>query len=202
MYCRYQSGTPPNCRSECLVVLRCQSPRLIHVAALLQFVGMVNIYDIVTAVCFKNAFNFKEDLLSHLSDSDFQKMENLEVLSQPLTSCLGLSDESKNFVNLKSSDNLSCALQLFSLGMHRILVQFPDRSLLTQDAHSPTGYARILSQTDVVRFIHMNANSPDILPTLNRTLVESGLVASFAPSKQNVAVLSICIDVVRCVSMD
>jgi len=155
-----------------------------------EFIGMVNIYDIVSAICFRTAFKLGDDALRHLSEQEWAKIENAEVFSHPVSSCLGISEEGKNFEVLKSTDNLTKAIHIFGLGIHRVLVHFVGVSALSQDFETQ-GYYRVLSQTDVLRFLHVNCSTPEVFPLMRRSLIESGMIASSAPSKLSAAVVTV-----------
>lgn len=154
-----------------------------------EYMGMVNLFDLATAVAFNSLFkNMDEHAIESLSEEHGTNLHEDQVFQTPLVHFLGLSEESKSLWVYNSSDSLRDLLDVFSKGVHRVLVRFPGRS--TIDPQATQGhYDRVLSQSDVVRFLHTNAALAAFLPVMESSLEELHLAST--KSSDNNTVVSV-----------
>ena len=148
-----------------------------------RYVGVINLLDIATAICFQPVFEqFSEENLPQVSEAEFQKLRRLHIFKEPVVSLLGLSDESKNAPVFQAADNLKGLLNVFDHGFHRALVMFngpnqlqPSVSASSETTPSDNTYTRMVSQTDVVRFLHANSNDLALKNMMDKPLKQLGL---------------------------
>lgn len=120
------------------------------------FAGVVNIIDIMTYFT-AFALNFSE------LNSDQWFTEVLFKLDVPLGSMLGCSPESKSGLwEYNTDDKLKDVYHTLILGVHRVLVQGPERPI-----------TRLLSQTDVIRFLCHKLNR---IPCVDETIEQLKLI--------------------------
>jgi len=135
------------------------------------FRGMVNMWDIVTAVCFNELFEEYDDEkidANQLNDDIFDEAMKMDVFKLPVKNVLGISEESKTLWVYDSTASLSQLMEAFTSGLHRALVRTKANSL------SPQDYL-IVSQTDVIRFL-LSTNSAAAAKLLEQPLSATSAV--------------------------
>ena len=120
----------------------------------LPFIGIVNVWDIVTVTCFQGVFDQYDDEkldIDILNDPIFSDALSLAVFDKPISDIVGsVSEEGKTLWVYDWDETLDKLLEAFSKGVHRVLIRgLPDEG----PAHESAEY-RFLSQTDVIRFLY------------------------------------------------
>jgi len=110
-------------------------------------VGTISVTDLTIAIAFQECFAQLEDeprKIEDLNKEGFDKLLKTSVFSAKAVDFLGLSSESKRVWEYEAKEPVDTVLELFSKGVHRVLVRQED------------GKLRILSQSDIVDYLKDN----------------------------------------------
>jgi len=116
------------------------------------FYAIANIVDLLTAFAFQPVFGtFDTD--SSLKELKEETLATLvatqtKVLKSPVSNYVGLSSESKTLWAFDEKESLSRILDIFSVGVHRVLVSHKSRE---------NNYWSFVSQTDVLRYLKVQS---------------------------------------------
>mmetsp|Transcript_30531 Transcript_30531/g.76617 ORF Transcript_30531/g.76617 Transcript_30531/m.76617 type:complete len:312 (+) Transcript_30531:102-1037(+) len=122
-----------------------------------KYVAIVDLLEIMTYVAFASYFKGP--------DGTAKPQLNKLDLSLPVEEVTGLSEESKTLWVRKSTDTLPDVLELLSKGVHRLLVENDDDKTV-----------KLLTQTDVVRFLVARQDHPAVRAKCDETLQNARLV--------------------------
>jgi CBS domain-containing protein len=135
-----------------------------------DFVGITNVADIALFIAWGSVDVVRSKQSKEGSEpmADVERLEpRLGFADRPIVEVF-ISDETSFFRVFDASDSLYGVLEPFSKGYHRALVK------LTPQASKPEDY-RLLTQTDIVRFLMTNYARLD-WSLLSQTVAEAGLV--------------------------
>eukprot|EP00298_Acanthocystis_sp_HF-20_P010615 c18948_g1_i1.p1 GENE.c18948_g1_i1~~c18948_g1_i1.p1 ORF type:complete len:327 (-),score=125.94 c18948_g1_i1:64-1044(-) len=127
-----------------------------------KFVGFISIIDIVN-FCMEDG----ERMQKRGRSSPRAPQEMFSDLLSEITL------DGSQFDVLESDSNLEEVLRYFTLGWHRVLVADPSAA-----ENTPSGF--VISQSDVLNFLHENSNQVESIVT--KTLQEHGFLSHDAPS--------------------
>jgi hypothetical protein len=133
-------------------------------------VGITNVADIALFIAWGSVDVVRSKQSKEGSEpmADVERLEpRLGFADRPIVEVF-ISDETSFFRVFDASDSLYGVLEPFSKGYHRALVK------LTPQASKPEDY-RLLTQTDIVRFLMTNYARLD-WSLLSQTVAEAGLV--------------------------
>jgi CBS domain-containing protein len=119
-----------------------------------EFRSFLSITDLCTFIAFRSYDPAHPDSTAH-----FVKETNLK---EPLTSVIGLTEEDQSLWTFKPDEPLGKAIEFFSKGVHRALVELG------------AGEYTVLTQTDVVKFLY--ANSDKLGEVMGKTVKDLHLV--------------------------
>jgi CBS domain-containing protein len=123
-----------------------------------EFIGIANMIDILRYVAF---FDFKDGKVA----------ESFQNGTISCASLLSLDQESQGLWIASVTDSLDDLLEYFSKGVHRILVRLPATS---DESESEI---RLVTQTDIVRFLCSNVNEiKKQVHLIDRSVKEIGLI--------------------------
>jgi len=123
-----------------------------------KYIGLLDYFDIMCYVAFGS---FKNQLIQ----SDF---ENVSFGRQRVEDFLAISREGRKIWRFNTDDSLESVLETFTKGVHRILVNKPVKAKRTKEQKY---HHRILSQSDVVKFLYDWASNNEI-PLMRRRVDE------------------------------
>lgn len=153
-----------------------------------DYVGVISLMDIASAIAFQELFK-KYDLteLNKMTPDLLLKTQNLPVFHAPVTALIGISEESRNLWTYDSKDLLSEALSVFSKGVHRALIRFKgSHSILApHESDSHGAYYRMLTQTDVLRFLCEHAEEKSLRSMFEKDLKALSIVSEKQASDPN-----------------
>jgi len=116
------------------------------------FLGIVSVIDLITAFAFQPVFSTydTDSGLNEIKEETFSTITEAQrrVLNAPVSKYLGLSDETKTLWCFDEKDPVNKLLDVFSVGVHRILVSHKSAT---------TPYWSFLSQTDVLRYLKVQS---------------------------------------------
>lgn len=144
--------------------------------------SIVNLWDIVTAICFNQLFEYYDDEKLDkelLSESMFTEALKIDTFKLPVVNVVGLSEESKMLWTFNWDVTIDKLLDPFSKGVHRVLIQGLKPTASSTDATvviTPDMDYRFLSQTDVVRFLYYS-QIPELKAILQKDIKSLGLVS-------------------------
>lgn len=115
-----------------------------------DILGVVNMTDLATAIAFQPCFEkFKQgpERLSGIRKAEFEGSIRTRLFETEIENMLGVTTEGKSLWAYPAAESLERVLELFSKGVHRVLVTMPD------------GTRRNLSQSDVLMYLKENLRS-------------------------------------------
>eukprot|EP00040_Diaphanoeca_grandis_P037208 m.241380 g.241380 ORF g.241380 m.241380 type:complete len:339 (+) comp33773_c2_seq1:215-1231(+) len=140
-----------------------------------QYIGVVSVLDIVVYL-----LNHSQTTAPDSTDVDAARLT--KALSQPITAVIGSTNESLTLWVEPASRSLLLACEQFCKGVHRALVTCePNNSNTMVSSHNSTNDAKLITQTDVVRFMMSNVTALDIADILSAPV--SSVVSTNASMK-------------------
>jgi hypothetical protein len=130
-----------------------------------KIVGVLSISDLCVAIAFQQCFaEFKDTpaKLSEVNKESFQKLLKTSIFNAKVSDFLGLTEESKHLWEYQDTEKLDTILEIFTKGVHRVLV------------HTKDGKLRNLSQSDVVAFLKKQSHL--LGDVVNQDVAKLGLV--------------------------
>ncbi|ELR12719.1 CBS domain containing protein [Acanthamoeba castellanii str. Neff] len=124
-----------------------------------EFVGIANVADIALFIAWGSVDLVRKQKEDKPQMSEMELVPRLKFADRPITSFFCIFD---------ASDSVYSVLEPLSKGYHRALVR------LTPQASKPEDY-RLLTQTDIVRFLFANRDKLD-QALLSQTVAQAGLV--------------------------
>ncbi|KAK7402338.1 hypothetical protein VNO78_14533 [Psophocarpus tetragonolobus] len=134
-----------------------------------HYIGMVTMLDIVVHIAGDD----------HLSGSDDMTQELDQRMSHPVSSIIGHSFEGLSLWTLNPNTSLLDCMEVLSKGVHRAMVpvgvdgQVQNVSAGLELAESASSY-QMLTQMDVLRFLHSRAPAPQLHTILSRSVQHLG----------------------------
>jgi len=132
-----------------------------------EFVGIANVADIALFIAWGSVDLVRKQTEDKPQMSEMELVPRLKFADRPIVEIF-ISDETSYFCIFDASDSVYSVLEPFSKGYHRALVR------LTPQASKPEDY-RLLTQTDIVRFLFSNRDKLD-QTLLSQTVAQAGLV--------------------------
>jgi len=110
----------------------------------IKIIGVLNITDLATAIAFQECFaQFKDKVakIGEINREGYAKLLKTDLFTSKVSEVLGISAEGKTVWEYQDTEKLDTILEVFSKGVHRVLV------------HTKDGKLRMLSQSDVVNYL-------------------------------------------------
>jgi CBS domain-containing protein len=130
-----------------------------------QYIGIVSVLDLV-AFIFRNSASSSEPPAT-------QEASVHNAITRPVSAAIGCTEESLSLWVEPAGRGVLAAMEQFSKGVHRSLVVSPSTLAVSSSSGFPLGEVKLLTQTDVVKFLlEMRSNSASLERLFNATLCE------------------------------